>query len=423
MSTPLLDDVAGWLRLLGDLGLPAGPGEDALTGAGAIDTITALEQLKRAATAAQGRIATTFADERRATDLAHGVPAAQAGSGAASEIALARRESLSKARTFLGLHRVLTTEMPHTARALAEGRIDEWTATLLARETACLQAEHRRTIDEKIAGGDLVDRSSTSELVAEAHRLACRLDNAGVAERQALAEKDRRVTIRSAPDTMCYVTLLSPVADGVAMFAALKGAADTARSTGDPRTRGQVMADTLVELATGRSTDTPPPVDLRLVMTDATLLRGDDEPAVLPGYGVLPADASRHLVRQALSKAAVWVTRLFTAPTTRQLMAVDSHRRQVPEGLKDFVRDRDHRCRVVWCGAPLRHVDHVEGFQHHPRSDAWLLQGLCEAHNYVKELPGWRSRVPGGPDGLVETTTPTGHVYLSFPPALPRPPE
>ena len=53
---------------------------------------------------------------------------------------------------------------------------------------------------------------------------------------------------------MTYVTALLPVAQGVGVYAALKRAADT---TFDDRSRGQVMADTLVERVTGRPAELP----------------------------------------------------------------------------------------------------------------------------------------------------------------------
>ena len=50
-------------------------------------------------------------------------------------------------------------------------------------------------------------------------------------------------------------------------------------------------------------------------------------------------------------------------------------------------------------------------------------QGLCEACNYVKALPGWAARE--GPrsrigDHVVELITPTGHVHPSRAPTLHR---
>jgi hypothetical protein len=419
MTAPTLTDLAGWLTSAGEIGLPAGPGGAEPSDAERIDTIAILEKLKNAFAAAQGRVAHDFEESQRRAQREAGVPASRVGAGIAAQVALARHESPQVASTFLGLHRILATEMPHTARALSDGTITEYAATLLARETACLAVEHRRTIDELVVGSGRAAEVSRKQLVAEAHQMAARLDSAGVAERQAMAEKDRRVTVRPAPDLMTYVTALVPMKDGVAIYAALKKAADTAVASGDGRTRGQIMADTTVELLTGRSVDTPPPVALRLVMTERTLLRGDAEPAVLPGYGVLPAPSARALVRQATSRSALWVTRLYTAPGTGQLMAVDSRRRKAPKGTASFVIDRDQLCRTPWCGAPLRHVDHVEGFAATGGSAVDDLQGLCEACNQAKEAVGWSCRPLAGPDGTVEITTPTGHRYLSRPPPFP----
>jgi len=62
----------------------------------------------------------------------------------------------------------------------------------------------------------------------------------------------------------------------------LNRAADT---TVDHRSRGAVMADTLVERLTGRPAGTPEPVAVNLVLSDETLLGGDNTPAVVEGYG------------------------------------------------------------------------------------------------------------------------------------------
>ncbi len=68
------------------------------------------------------------------------------------------------------------------------------------------------------------------------------------------ATSERHVSIRPAPDTMAYVTALLPVTQGVALYAALTRHATSAKAAGDERGKGQIMADTLVERATGQAT-------------------------------------------------------------------------------------------------------------------------------------------------------------------------
>ena len=61
-------------------------------------------------------------------------------------------------------------------------------------------------------------------------QIAYRLDPGAALRRSQKAETDRRVTIRPAPDTMSNVTGLLPVAQGVAVYAALRQHAKTLRA-------------------------------------------------------------------------------------------------------------------------------------------------------------------------------------------------
>jgi hypothetical protein len=165
------------------------------------------------------------------------------------------------------------------------------------------------------------------------------------------------------------------------------------------------------------------------VMTDQTLFTiggAPDEPAHLEGYGPIPAELARRLVRAACqgkgtSKGKVWLRRLYTAPTTGELVAMDSRRREFGDGLGALLMVRDQTCRTPWCDAPIRHRDHVIAVEEGGRTSSDNGQGLCEACNYAKHAAGWRARAgAGGAGASVRTTTPTGHHYTSRPPELPR---
>ena len=112
--------------------------------------------------------------------------------------------------------------MPHTLEALECGALSEWRATLIVRESACLDVEDRRTLDAELCGEITnLDGMGDARVAAAAKEIACRLDVQAVVDRAAKAESDRTVTIRPAPDTMTYVTALLPVAKGVGVYAAL----------------------------------------------------------------------------------------------------------------------------------------------------------------------------------------------------------
>jgi hypothetical protein len=385
-----------------------------------ITLLRTLEDLKATIAATQATLTADFATSQRRAHADAGLPARRHGEGIAAQIALARRESPVRGAQHLGLALVLTTEMPHTHALMTTGHLSEWRATLLARETACLSLADRHTIDAELcADPATLDGLSDAGLVAAARRLAYRLDPESVVARARRAETERSVTLRPAPDTMTHLTGLLPVAQGVAVHAALTRAADTLRAGGDPRTRGQIMADTLVTRITGQTTPENVPVHVRLVMTDRTLLAGDTEPAHLTGYGTVPAAWARDLVTTAADQALAWLKRLYTAPDSGRLLAMDARSRTAPPGLRDLIETRDQTCRTPWCGAPIRHVDHAVPHDADGPTAEDNLQGLCERCNHAKQAPGWRARPAPGHRHTVVVTTPTGHRYTTTAPPPP----
>ncbi len=354
------------------------------------------------------------------------------GTGVSAQVALARHESPVRGAQHVGLALALTREMPHTLAALEAGELSEARALIIVRETAGLGTDQRSAVDAEVVdgsdGGERVGDLGDKELARRVRAVAYRIDAEAVMARSARAEADRRVTIRPAPDTMAYVTALLPVAQAVAVHASLTAAADSARAAGDERGKGQVMADALVTRVTGQERADAVPVEVQLVMTDRSLLVGDGAPAQLLGYGSVPAEWARRLLRgtvDTVPEAAAWLRRLYTHPQTGALVAMDSTRRTFEGGLRRYLLTRDAAtCRTPWCDAPVRHVDHIRDHADGGPTTAENGQGLCVRCNLTKQLPGFRARPlssqrPGAPH-TVETVTPTGHHYRSTaPPLLP----
>jgi hypothetical protein len=387
--------------------------------AGRIDRIRLLEELKGAVAAAQATETAAFVASQRADQAARGVPAERVGRGIAAQVALARRVSPFHARRYVGWANILTTELSQTFAALQDGRISEWRAMLVARETAWLSREHRAAVDAELA--PQLERLGDRRVEAEAKKLAYRLDPHGYLARIRGAESDRRVGLRPAPDTMCRLGSLLPVAQGVAAYKALCQEADALISQGDGRTRGQIMADTMVERLTGQAKAGNVPVEINLVMTDEALFDPESaEPAHLDGYGPIPAEIARRLVLEPDDDTPIWLRRLFTRPQTGELVAMESRRRYFGANQRLFVRLRDHLCRTPWCEAPIRHIDHVRPAKNGGATSTANADGNCEACNYAKEAPGWRASPPASDaDRDIVITTPTGHTYRSRAPDPP----
>src|SRR6185437_10042593 len=190
------------------------------------------------------------------------------------------------------------------------------------------------------------------------------------------------------PDCMTYLTALLPVKDGVAVYGELHRRAMTAACDPDEhRSRGQVMADELVQriLTPSEGEPTQPAIELDLVKAD--------------------------------DKTQVWVRRMYTEPSTGALITTDARRRDFPQVARLFLTARDQICRTPFCGAPIRHADHAlavaKGGETHLRNG----NGRCESCNLTKDLAGWSTEIRA--DGTIVITTPTGHRHTS---RAPQPP-
>ncbi|KAA0097898.1 DUF222 domain-containing protein [Mycolicibacterium sp. P1-18] len=394
---------------------------DTVDEAGLVDRIAALERAKCAAAAEQAVLTARLDSARREREAAAGVPAAKRGKGLGSEIALARRDSPNRGGRHLGFARALVNEMPHTLAALRAGLLSEWRATVIVRESACLSVEDRRILDARMCANPVaLEGKGDKRIEADAKAIAYELDPHAVLDRAVRAETERSVWVRPAPDAMTYVTALLPMPQGVAVYAALRREADTC---GDGRPRGQVMADTLVERVTGRPAEVPVPVAVDLVISDETLLGGDQASARVPGYGPIPATVARRLADRAANDARSRATlrRLYRHPRSGALVAMESKARIFPKGLARFIDLRDDTCRTPYCDAPIRHHDHARPHRRDGPTSALNGLGECAHCNYTKEAPGWSVTTTGGETGChtAEFTTPTGARHASTAPRLP----
>ena len=443
----------------------------ALTRSVMIEQIAALEVIKNTASARQGCLAVVFDVAERDVQAQAGVPVREQGRGVAEQIGLARQESPARAARFLNRSRILFYDLPETMGRHVAGEVSEYRAGLIATEVALLDAEGRAEVDrelnafrddptradrkKKAAGVDLGGMSDRA-LRAAAAAAAYRVDPSIIRRRGRHAESERFVSLRPAPDTMTILSAYLPVREGVACYAALKQAADSARAAGDPRSRGQVMADTLIARLTGAEQAGQLPVELQIVLTADDLVAEADaeQPAdgdtdvtptgtdagssentpgaevregvsLIAGYGPVPSATVRDWLRESLDAGGkVWIRRLLTDPITGEATAIDSRARYFPLPVRRLILARDRYCRTPYCGAPIRHLDHASDYATGGTSTPDNGQGLCERCNQAKTAPGWTARAIPDPLGLgrhlIETTTPTGHTYRSTAPqALP----
>lgn len=264
---------------------------------------------------------------------------------------------------------------------------------------------------------------------------------------------DNPTSTGSAPDATADPACTDPVGDPVESVSASPDSADgavPAAPIGDPACLPDATDDDGIAAAVELHRTRPQSHDsLNRHRAETAHDGGIDEPAFIVGYGPVPAAFARQLLRGGTTadpdrratqgpvdanstdrsptdrspiQASVWLRRVLTDPVTGIMTNLDTRRRLFNREQRRHLILRDAYCRTPWCGAPIRHADHVV-----PRSRAGATsidngQGLCVRCNQVKEAPGWSARVSpeeGDPGSAsVSLTTPSGMVYRSAPPAM-----
>lgn len=399
--------------------------EEDMANADRIDRLTALENAKSAIAAAQAVLTAQFEAAVRAERREAGVPREKWSAGVSAQVALARKDSPHRGQMHTGHARTLFEDMPCALELLRSGVLNEWRSGLIVKEIVCLDREDRRYVDRALCSDPAtLSGLSNKAVTAKAHALAAERDPAALVARARKAPGDRHVSTRPAPDVMAYLTALLPVKEAVCVQAKLGRDADAIVGSGDPggRSRAQIMADLLVQRVTGVASPAQVPVAVNVVISDEALSNAGDDGAVMEGHGPIPAALAREMIANAVdAEAVVTLRKLFARPATGALTAMESAARLFPAGLRRFVDTRDRWCRMPWCGAPIRHHDHVVAHSRGGPTSAHNGAGLCAACNQAKEAPGWSARTVSAPGDLhtVETRTPTGHTYRSTAPAMP----
>ena len=328
-----------------------------------------------------------------------------------------------------GCRAVLVHQMPRTLGALGAGVCSEAAAVRVAQAACVLtRCADRAVLDGRV--GPLLGRLGVRGAERAARAVAAELDAAAVVARMEAAVRSRRVTVRAAPDGMGYLSVLGPMVEVAGAHAALLARARSVvagHHDDEPhagRGVGAVAADTALAVLSGRAVGQVQPVEVHLVMTDRALLGTGDphrsvmEPARVPGHSALPAPLARWWLRDPGTRprrhrprrrhgdddGTVWLRRLYTTPSGRDLVAMDSRRRTFTGLLRRMLVLRDDLCTTPWCGAAIAHADHATPARDGGATNYTTGNGKCARCNHTKEAPGWTTtitepRVPEGARG------------------------
>lgn len=330
------------------------------------------------------------------------------------ELALALRQSPAKTARFVTNSRELVHSMPSLFAALAGGALPAASAEAIAVESRKLSTSaQRRQLDsrlgEKIA---YLHGAGVDEWRATAHAEVVDLEPERAREREEQARRERHVSIKALPDGMCRFSAVLPALEGYALHRRLEISAESHLGElaalnrelpprdreVEPRTHAQLKADAFLDAMLGTSNlrdsrqerefDPPLRVTLNVTVSDRALLSPRSQTlATIDGYA--PVEAQPLLARLARAHLdqdiALFYRRLYTHPTSGELVAMESKRRVFPARMSDMIRLRDRTCRGPFCNALIRQTDHAVAWSRGGPTSLDNGQGLCVQCNAHKE--------------------------------------
>ncbi|MFI2364349.1 HNH endonuclease [Promicromonospora sp. NPDC019610] len=362
-------------------------------------------------------------------------------------------------------------EHPSVITALVQGRIDVRKAHTLLRSAADLTVVERAEAVERF----LPQAPFRTWRWLRSKLLAFAKARHGAEESARAAALDRSVQVDRAENDMGWVSAYLPAVDAAAVWGVVDDMAHQLRYTaGEERTLGQLRADCLTGIVTGRlvpgnrfaattqaeggSGETSGSVDesvcscgggasvvrepvvrvtptrpvVRVTVPASTLLGLDDGPGELDGFGPIPAETAR-----LIAQDATW-QRLVTDPVTGVLIDYSTTSYTPGKVLRAAVEARDGTCTFIGCDTPATtcDLDHIEPFDHdrdrardagagpaargegaRGQTSASNLHALCRRHHLLKTHAGWGvERDPV--TGVTTWTTPAGRAHTRQPSVL-----
>ena len=232
-----------------------------------------------------------------------------------------------------------------------------------------------------------------------------RVDPRGARERAAEATARRCVGLESEDDGMAKLFAYVPADKAVAIKLRVDKIARLVKTPQDDRTMDQRRADVVCDLLLGRTGNVQ--VQLQVTVPVSMLMRLDDQPGELAGYGPITPDLARELAGDA-----TW-RRLLT-DEQGVLLDVGRQTYRPPAAMRDFVQARDKTCVFPGCSmsAHRSDIDHTIAFPEGPTAPE-NLGVMCRAHHRLKQDHRWMVFQPT--PGRFEWTTPSNRTYIRRP--------
>ncbi|MGN7199224.1 DUF222 domain-containing protein [Arthrobacter sp. SAFR-044] len=312
--------------------------------------------------------------------------------------------------------------LPHLFQALSAGAMSWQHARIFVDETEGLDAVGAAGLvthffdpdapnaSRGAAPGDLIP----SRFRAKVRGWRERHHPESIEKRHAKGVADRRMEYAPDRDGMAWVSLYLP---GDTACAIWNGTTATARGLQGPdetRTLTQLRPDIAASLLLGAGTATElskvptPRADVLVMVPVFSLFGQTDEPAILDGFGPIPASMARKLVADGADS----FYRVLVDPRDGAPLEIGRKNYRLTEAIKRWIRMRDGKCTFPGCSNRTsdNEADHLIAREHGGTTNASNLAQLCPKHHRLKHRSRWtpdpanRNEPPGW-------TSPAGRRY------------
>jgi hypothetical protein len=316
----------------------------------------------------------------------------------------------------------LTTSLPRTLAALQGGSISWAHAREMVNQTvgldragaAALEAHFLDPDTPRQAGAATIGEMPAYRFKAKARTWRERHHPESIEKRHAKSVADRRVEYRPDQDGMAWLSACLPAHQAMAGWNRLNALARAAQGPDESRTLTQIRADEFAEAILTSGTNPAHSSTIRaqvLVTVPVFSLTGEtDEPAVLDGFGPIPASMARDLV----ANGADSFHRVLVDPRDGAPLEIGRTSYRVTKAMRNWLRLRDGKCPFPGCNNNSldNEADHLLAWQHGGTTGISNLGQPCPKHHKLRHTSGW-TPTPATKDKPPGWISPTGRHYKS----------
>jgi len=362
--------------------------------------------------------------------------------GAAAEIACVLAIGPRAASAFLSDSHELTTRLPLTLAALQAGMVSWHHARVMVDETASLNPAGAAALEAHFLDPDAPNPARgcpAGDMPASRFRHKARIwrerhHEESIEKRHAKGILDRRANYSQDKDGMAWLSAYLPAHQAAAIWNRITAISRGLQGPEESRTLAQLRADVYASALLGSGRDgcddgdageggtgepgntvgtgqvRTPRAEVLVTVPVFSLLGATDEPAMLDGYGPIPASMARDLV----ANGADSFYRVLVDPRDGASLEIGRANYRPTAAMRRWLRMRDGRCPFPGCSNQSldNEADHLRAWHLGGRTGISNLGQPCPRHHRLRHTTAWKP-TPATKDEPPGWISPSGRHYTS----------